>query len=156
MGEFASGVTVVTAAAGKELAGLTANAFSSVSLLPPMVLVCVGSDTHSGGIIRDAGLFAVYVLAADQEDVARRFAKRGAEKFGASDWDSGPSGVPLLRRYLSRFVCRLEAAHEGGDHLIFVGGVESLDICQNATVPLTYFQGRLGALRPRLAAADSL
>ena len=156
MGAFASGVTIVTAVAGEELAGLTANAFSSVSLDPPMVLVCVGRDSHSCRVIHDAGLFAVHVLAADQEDVARRFADRGADKFGMSDWESGPFGVPVLRRYLSRFVCRLEAAHSGGDHLIFVGKVESLNICQDASVPLTYFQGRLGALRPRLASVDTL
>lgn len=157
MGSFASGVTVVTAAHDGELAGLTANAFSSVSLRPPMVLVCVGRDSRSERIIRAAGFFAVHILAADQEEVAERFARNsGAAKFGQADWSPGPSGTPLLDRYLSRIVCRLSATHEGGDHLIFVGEVESLGIRPDLTVPLTYFQGRMGALRPRLASVDSL
>lgn len=156
MGSFASGVTVVTAAHDGELAGLTANAFSSVSLQPPMVLVCVGRDSQSERIIRAAGLFAVHILAADQEEVAERFARSsGTAKFGLSDWSPGPSGTPLMDRYLSRLLCRLSATHEGGDHLIFVGEVESLGIRPDLTVPLTYFQGRMGALRPHLASVDS-
>lgn len=147
MGCFASGVTVVTAAAEGELAGLTANAFSSVSLEPPMVLVCVDRRARSQDIIRRAGRFAVHILTSDQEEVARQFARPGPEKFDDLVWSWGADGSPRLDRCLARLSCRLSAVHAGGDHTIFVGAVEALDTEEQPAAPLTYFQGRLGALR---------
>jgi flavin reductase (DIM6/NTAB) family NADH-FMN oxidoreductase RutF len=147
MGCFASGVTVVTAAVGDEIAGLTANAFSSVSLDPPMVLVCVDRRARSQEIIRRAGQFAVHILTSDQEEVARRFARPGPEKFEGLGWAWDAEGMPRLDRYLARMSCRLSAVHAGGDHAIFLGEVAALDSDERPAAPLTYFQGRLGALR---------
>ncbi len=148
MGCFASGVTVVTAAVGDdEIAGLTANAFSSVSLDPPMVLVCVDRRARSQEIIRRAGRFAVHILTSDQEEVARRFARPGPEKFEGLGWSWDGQGMPRLDRYLARLSCRLSAVHAGGDHTIFLGAVAALDSDERPAAPLTYFQGRLGALR---------
>jgi flavin reductase (DIM6/NTAB) family NADH-FMN oxidoreductase RutF len=147
MGCFASGVTVVTAAAGGELAGLTANAFSSVSLDPPMVLVCVDRRARSQDIIRRAGCFAVHILTSDQEEIARQFARPGPEKFNGLAWSWDADGMPRLDRCLARLSCRLSAVHAGGDHTIFLGAVAALDSEEPPAAPLTYFQGRLGALR---------
>ena len=151
MGRFATGVTVITAAGPGGPAGLTANAFSSVSMDPPLALVCIDKRSRSGLAVQAAGRFAVHVLGAGQEAAARAFARQGAEGFGVAEWRAADCGTPLLERFLSRFTCRTHAVHDGGDHLIVVGRVERIDLTDNNDAPLTCFRGRLGALSPAAA-----
>jgi flavin reductase (DIM6/NTAB) family NADH-FMN oxidoreductase RutF len=137
LGQFATGVTVVlTRAADGRRLGLTANAFCSVSLEPPMVLVCVGrrSEAHAGFV--ESGRFGVSVLAEGQEDVSRRFAARGPERFEGFELEEGPHGSPLVPGALARLECRVTAAHEAGDHVIYVGEVLAADSAPGA--PLVY------------------
>ena len=144
LGHFVTGVTVITTrdAAGRP-AGLTANAFASVSLDPPLVLVCVdrGSDTHD--IIAGSRVFAVNVLAAAQEAVARRFADDDRERrFDGLGWSEGRSGAPLLDGVLAWIDCRLHATAEGGDHTIYIG--EVVDAAARDGTPLLFYRGGYG------------
>jgi flavin reductase (DIM6/NTAB) family NADH-FMN oxidoreductase RutF len=141
LAQFASGVTAVTTrdGSGRPL-GLTVTAFSSVSLEPPLVLVCVdeGSETHAG--FRDSGLFGVSVLREDQEEVSRRFAWSGPAKFETTELVAGSTGVPLVAGALAHLECRVVAAHAVGDHTIYVGEIVALSA--RAGRPLVYHQGR--------------
>jgi flavin reductase (DIM6/NTAB) family NADH-FMN oxidoreductase RutF len=126
-GQFATGVTVV-AAGGETPCGMTANSFTSVSLDPPVILICLTRDSELCKAVLREGRFAVSVLAADQEDVARYFANharpRGAEEFGTVPWSPGPgTGAPVLDDAVAWFDCALVTSHDGGDHEIFIGSV---------------------------------
>jgi flavin reductase (DIM6/NTAB) family NADH-FMN oxidoreductase RutF len=125
LGQFATGVTVVTTRApdGRRL-GLTANSFTSVSLDPPMVLWCLARSSPSIEAFLDCGHFAINVLAADQHHLSRQFATPAIDKFEGVATIDGPGGMPMLEGALARFVCRHVAHHEGGDHLVFLGEVE--------------------------------
>jgi 3-hydroxy-9,10-secoandrosta-1,3,5(10)-triene-9,17-dione monooxygenase reductase component len=141
LGAFATGVTIVTSrdAEGRDV-GLTANSFNSVSLDPPMVLWSLAKSARSLPAFLAASHFAVHVLAADQEELSKRFATRGSEKFVGLDIERGSSQVPLLRGCSARFQCRTAFRHEGGDHVIFVGAVEAFD--QSERPPLVFHGGR--------------
>lgn len=127
MGQFATGVTVLTAG-GEACHGMTANAFTSVSLEPPMVLCCVAKAARMHTAIVTAGSFAVNILSADQRDVSKYFAdwKRpdGIAQFDAVGWTAGQkTGAPLLTGALAWLECELAEVHSGGDHSIFLGRV---------------------------------
>jgi flavin reductase (DIM6/NTAB) family NADH-FMN oxidoreductase RutF len=146
MAQFGSGVTAVTTrdAAGKPL-GLTVTAFSSVSLDPPLVLICVDqrSEAHAG--FRASGAFGVSVLAEGQEAVSRQFAWGGPDKFAKTRIVDGATGVPLVADALAHLECRVVAAHTAGDHTIYVGEIVAL--ATRPGRPLLYHQGgyrRLG------------
>ena len=130
MGMFATGITVLTAG-GEGPHGMTANAFSSVSLDPPLVLVCVARTAVMHGAILGTGSYAVSVLAGEQEHIARYFADRrrprGVAQFDHVDWRPGPlTGAPLLEGSLAWMECEVTNVYSGGDHSIFLG--EVLDI----------------------------
>lgn len=129
MSMFATGITVLTA--GAEPHGMTANAFSSVSLEPPLVLVCVARTAVMHAAILGTGSYAVSVLGGEQEHLARYFADRrrprGAAQFAEVDWRPGPlTGAPLLEGSLAWMECEVTDVYSGGDHSIFLGRV--LDI----------------------------
>jgi flavin reductase (DIM6/NTAB) family NADH-FMN oxidoreductase RutF len=124
LGQFASGVTVVTTrdASGQPL-GLTVSAFCSVSLEPPLVLVCIDHRSEANRGLRESGLFAVSVLGEDQEAVSRRFAAPGAGKLEGFSFLDGHEGLPLVPGALSHVECRVRSFHEEGDHTVWVGEV---------------------------------
>jgi 4-hydroxyphenylacetate 3-hydroxylase, reductase component len=129
LGQFATGITVVTTTdADGQPMGLTVNAFSAVSLEPPLVLVCIDrrSETHGG--FEASGLFGVSVLREDQEHFSRRFAQPGREKFAAKDLHLGEEGIALVPGALAHIVCRVVTATQAGDHTIYVGEVARLDV----------------------------
>lgn len=145
LGQFATGVTVVTThdASGHPM-GLTVNAFSSVSLEPPLVLVCIDrrSETHDG--FEASGVFGVSVLREDQEHYARRFAQPGREKFAAKDLHLGASGVALVPGALAHMECHVVSATQAGDHTIYVGEVQRLDVAPGR--PLLFHASGYGRL----------
>lgn len=150
-GMFATGVTVITAG-GPNPSGMTANAFTSVSLDPALVLVCVKHDAALHQAILSEQGFAVSVLAAHQEPVARYFADkkrpRGDREFEAVRWRPAPvSGAPIVADTLAWIDCRLVDVHDGGDHSIFIGAVTELgrDGTQDA---LLFFGGGFHRLEP--------
>lgn len=142
-GQFLTGVTVVTTldAAG-EPSGFTANSFSSLSLDPPLLLFSVGKDSNTFDDFATDNGFVVHVLAADQQDLAIRFAAkgRGADRFDGVRWSPGLSELPVLAEALATFECSREGTHEGGDHLILVGRIERLTMGDDTRPALGYFR----------------
>ncbi|MBM3597673.1 MAG: flavin reductase family protein [Alphaproteobacteria bacterium] len=147
MGRFATGVTVVTTQQDDgTITGLTANAFSALSLDPPLILVCVGYNAGSYAVLRQAERFVVHILAADQTEVARCFASSGADKASCGQWQVSARGNPVLEGCLAVIECRRSAEHEGGDHAILIGAVEATSFPADDAAPLTYYRGQLNAL----------
>ncbi|MFZ4746073.1 MAG: alpha/beta fold hydrolase [Sphingomonas sp.] len=142
LGCFATGVTIVTALDGDGAPiGLTANSFTSVSLDPPLLLVCIAKTAGSGPALRDATHFAVNVLQIGQQPASNRFASKGEDRFAGLDWHPGETGVPVLSGSLSAFECGRHAVHDGGDHYILIGRV----VCarfEPRRDPLLYFRGK--------------
>lgn len=138
LGHFASGVTVVTTAHQGRLAGLTVSSFSSLSLRPPLVLICVDLRAGSHELIRTSGRFVVNILAEGQEYLSRRFASDEAEKFTAGTYELSQHGLPLINGALAQIECTLHSTFPGGDHTIFVGEVEAARCSDNC--PLLYYR----------------
>jgi flavin reductase len=152
VGMFTTGITVVTAASDRFGHGMTANAFASVSLDPLLVLVCVVRDALMHKVLDEVGRFAVSVLAAEQEDLARYFSDSGRPtgmaQFLPLSWHPGPvTGAPLLDGALAYLECDVEAAYPGGDHSVFLGRARRVERVRADGDPLLYFGGhyrRLG------------
>ena len=124
MGQFASGVTVVTTRdASGQLLGLTVSAFCSVSLEPPLVLVCIDHRSEANRGLRESGRFAVSVLGEHQEEVSRRFAAPGSGKLDGFGFADGHEGLPLVPGALAHVECRVRSFHDEGDHAVWVGEV---------------------------------
>jgi len=125
---WATGVTIVTARAGDRIHGMTVSAFTEVSLEPPLVLVCIDRMSSTQPVITEGGCFAVNILAREQEALAKRFASNEAEdrRFSDLDCEAGATGAPLLSGSIASLDCRLETAHEAGDHIIYIGEVIGL------------------------------
>jgi len=140
MGRFASGITVVTTrdATGRDH-GLTVSAFCSLSLDPPLVLVCIDHDASMHPVLQEATHFAINILAIGQESLARRFAAPETDRFDGIGYQRGPTGAPLLDDVLGTLECRKTAALPGGDHTIFVGSVEHAATGDSS--PLLYYRG---------------
>src|SRR5690606_38307967 len=142
LGCFATGVTVVTAIDPDGVPiGLTANSFTSVSLDPPLLLVCIANSSGSAAILRGADHFAVNVLQIGQQPTSNRFAGKGEDRFAATPWEIGEFGTPVLVGSLGSFECARDAVHEGGDHFILVGRVLKA-IFEPRRDPLLYFRGK--------------
>jgi flavin reductase len=146
-GAFATGVTVVTVG-GPAPHGMTASSFTSVSLDPPLVLVCIGRSAIMHRSLSAAGCFGVSVLAAHQENIARHFADSwrspGRAQFEAVDCQPGRlTGVPLISGSLARFECVLWRSYDGGDHTIFTGKLLTLEPVA-ADDALLFFRGQFG------------
>jgi 4-hydroxyphenylacetate 3-hydroxylase, reductase component len=143
LGQFATGVTVVTTrdAAGHPL-GLTVSSFCSVSLHPPLVLVCIDHRSEANAAMRASGLFAVSVLAEDQEDVSRRFAAAGRAKTEGFPFVEGKHGLPLVPGALAHVECHVRSFHDEGDHAVWVGEVRSLSAHPGR--PLLHHAGAYG------------
>ncbi len=128
LGAFLTGVTVVTTcdADGKPI-GFTANSFTSVSLEPPLVLVCVARTSHNHATLISARGFAVNVLSAGQVDVSNTFARPVEDRFAAVSWRSGPHGSPILQDVSAWFDCAMHKTVDGGDHTILIGEVRAFE-----------------------------
>jgi 3-hydroxy-9,10-secoandrosta-1,3,5(10)-triene-9,17-dione monooxygenase reductase component len=147
LGRFPSGVTVVTVRGddGRDY-GMTVSAFASLSLEPPLVLVCIGADATIARAVAAAGHFAVSVLSEEQEPVARRFADSGADRFASTPVVRGASGIALLGDAVAHLECAIVARHDGGDHTIVVGEVLAATAAENGR-PLIYQRGAFRRLR---------
>jgi flavin reductase (DIM6/NTAB) family NADH-FMN oxidoreductase RutF len=147
---FLTGVTVVTAHLGAQHHGMTANTFTSVSLDPVLVLICVDRSARLHDLVLAAGEWGVSVLAADQEHVSRLFAEPGrpsGEPVQSVSHHFGRlTGAMLLDDALATFECRTVAAHDGGDHTVLLGEVLSLALPRPDARPLVYYRGRYSSL----------
>ena len=142
-GQFATGVTVVTARDGDGVRGMTANSFTSVSLEPPLILVSVDRRNRTHGLLETEASFVVNVLAQSQRDVSDRFAGRHGDlqhRFDDLPHHLTEDGVPVLDETLVSFVCRREAVYPGGDHSLFLGRVERI-VSRADREPLLFYAG---------------
>lgn len=139
MGHFASGVTVVTVCLEGTCHGITVSSFCSLSLEPPLVLICIDRRYSSHEKIRQAETFAINILAEDGEWLSRHFASREVDKFAKVGYHTGESGAPLLDEALATIECRLVDQYPGGDHTIYVGQVLAIS-AQAEGRPLLYFR----------------
>ncbi len=145
LSRFASGVTVVTSRddLGQDY-GMTVSAFSSLSLTPPLVLVCIDHRATWHGAIETSSHFVVHVLSQAQQDLSQRFASERAGRFVGLDVTRTEQGVLRLPDALATLECRITARHAGGDHTIVVGAVEHIDTTEGE--PLLYHRGRYAQL----------
>jgi len=146
LGTFATGVAVITARDGAGgPAGMTASAIASVSLEPPLLLVCVWQAADFHPVIAAAHHFGLTVLAESQEDISRRFAGKGPDRFAATPWHSHVTGVPLIEGAAAHIVCARREAVAAGDHTVFLG--EVLDGTTFSRAPLLHVHGAYRHLR---------
>jgi flavin reductase (DIM6/NTAB) family NADH-FMN oxidoreductase RutF len=183
MGRFATGVTVVTTSHGGVLAGLTVNSFTSVSLNPPLILVCIDNRSSTLPLLRESGVFVVNMLTEEQENLSRGFATNSEERFKHfmnASYHTAATGAPVLDHVLAFIDARIVAEYPGGDHAIFIGQVEAMGTNGQVTFvdevgqeqstlthyngielerqarPLTYYQGRYHHLTDQYEAPSLL
>jgi flavin reductase (DIM6/NTAB) family NADH-FMN oxidoreductase RutF len=147
LGRFATGVTVVTTCEGSHRAGITVNAFTSVSLDPPQVLVCIERTAYIHDILARTGFYAVNMLTAEQHHLSECFASRSSQRdqeFCGMTSHEAVTGAPILEGTLAFVDCRVVAVYPGGDHSIFLGQVEALG--SGETLPLLYYRGKYSRL----------
>lgn len=140
LGHFASSVTVVTSKCeDSQMRGITVSAFSSLSLEPPLIIICIDKRASLHEHLAEGRYFAVNILAEDQELISRRFASKEADRFEGVGFAEGLTGAPVLDGVLAAIECRVTQAYPGGDHTIFVGEVEATRVSEGK--PLAYFRG---------------
>jgi len=144
---FASGVTVITAVNDDRPFGTTASAVASLSLEPPMLLICMNKQSETGRAVAASGHFGVNILGADQADLAERFARKGGEKFAGVPVHPGKWGEPLFDEALATLECRVAEETSGGTHFVFLAEVENG--AARGGAPLAYFRGQFGRLELR-------
>ncbi len=145
MGHFASGVTVITALHDGRPYGTTASAVSSLSLEPPMLLICMNQQSETGRAVAASRHFGVNILGTHQVDLAERFAQKGGDKFAGVPVRAGTWGEPLFEEALATLECRVAEETTGGTHYVFLAEVESAAATRGGE-PLAYFRGEFGSL----------
>ncbi|MFN2588066.1 MAG: flavin reductase family protein [Actinomycetota bacterium] len=148
--KFASGVTIVTVAGEGELHGMTASSFASVSLDPPLVLVCLDQTSHTRALVAQTGTFAVNVLRSDQEETSRAFARSGLKPFATVPHRTGDNGAPVLDEAIAVLECSTRETFEAGDHDVVLGEVTAAWVADGD--PLVYYDG---AYRSLTSSSDS-
>ena len=142
-GLWATGVSIVTtiSAAGDPY-GLTMNGVTSLSLEPPMMLVCVDLNSDTLAPMTESGCFCINVLTKEQEQLSNRFAKKGTNKFESVTWNKATTGAPVIVESLVSIDCSVNEIYDGGDHKIFCGEALSIVPTSETKAPLIYFSGR--------------
>lgn len=141
MGRFASGVTIVTTVRGGRPVGMTASAFCSLSLDPPLVLFCLDKGAQCHDLFAAGECFAVSILAEDQLTLSERFAQPFDDRFEGVAVECLETGAPVLPDALAVADCWLHAVHDGGDHSILVGRVVAVSVREDDTAPLLHYRG---------------
>lgn len=148
MGKFATGVTIVTVQDENVPHGMTVNSFTSVSLDPILVLICLDKDSTTTEMLNRTGRFTVNILTAEQVELARRFAESGNERnrFDGVDYTLSDEGTPVLHGVSGSMTCKVKDTVEGGDHFIFIGEVVDLEHAFGDHRPLIYYRGNFKSL----------
>jgi flavin reductase (DIM6/NTAB) family NADH-FMN oxidoreductase RutF len=147
IGRFATGVAVVTTLDGDEPHGMTVNSLTSVSLEPPLLLVCLTTGARTTEAVVRHGRFAVNILGARQQEIALRFARRGEDHFDGLSLEYGDHDVPVVPGALAHLECTVERHFEAGDHVVVFGSVTR--VCDRPGAPLAFLGGRFGDLAER-------
>lgn len=146
LGQFATGVTIITAAPeGYMPFGVTANSFASVSLDPPLVLWSLQKSSDTFSAFEKSSHFAVNILNELQQDLSNQYAKKGSHDLADNDFTEGQTGLPLINNAIVSFECEIDACHDGGDHIIMVGKVVAMSDVE-AQPPLLFHAGKYRAL----------
>ena len=151
LGRRAAAVAIVTARAGERIHGMTVTAYTEVSLEPPLVLVCADQTSNTHPVISAGGVFALNLLSDAQAELSNRFASKQDEdlRFEGIAWETAVTGAPILPGVLGALDCRVVAAHEAGDHVIYIGRVEAVRHHPERE-PLLYHRATYGSFRPRI------
>lgn len=145
LGRFLTGVAVVTTAHEGETSGMTINSLTSISLEPPILMISLNFNTRTGDAITACGRFAISILGAKQEAVARQFAVRGGTRFEAGSFDRTPGGLPVVGEALSQIECEVMHQETIGDHQVFFGQVVN---CRDRDGDgLAFYAGKFGSFR---------
>jgi flavin reductase (DIM6/NTAB) family NADH-FMN oxidoreductase RutF len=145
MGHFATGVTIITTLnKDGQLHGLTANAFTSVSLEPPLLLISVDKKAESYPAFEESKVFTVNILADGQEALSRKFAVSGGNKFEGVAYRRGANGAAVLEGTLAHIECTLYAAYDGGDHSLYLGEIQEAETREGK--PLVFYRGGYRAI----------
>ena len=142
LGKFATGVTVASTKVGDETWGMTANAVTSLSLDPPLVILCIQKEGQSRGKFEEGGCFALNILSAQQQEISDRFAFRGPKDFSDLETTTAVTGAPILKDALGWVDCELKEILPGGDHDIFIGEILAGGAVDDDDAPLLYFGGK--------------
>jgi 3-hydroxy-9,10-secoandrosta-1,3,5(10)-triene-9,17-dione monooxygenase reductase component len=146
LGRLPTGVSIITARGPDGPIGMAANSVTSVSLDPPLVLLCPAKTSTTWPGIRSAGGFCINVMAEHHEQITRRFAAKDLNRFANMDSEVRPMGL-VLSEALAWLECRLEEEHDAGDHTIAVGRVLEIGAATERSAPLVFFRGRYGSFR---------
>ena len=147
MGCFATGVTIVTTKSVGELYGMTVNSFTSVSLQPPLVLVCLANDARTAAAVQARRWFAVNILEQGQAALSNRFAQLEDDRFAGVEFSLDANDLPILAGCSAHLVCRVHRIDPGGDHIVVLGEVVRAEFRDAA--PLLFFRGSYAALAPQ-------
>ncbi len=147
LGQFGTGVALITTMTPDGPLGMTANSFSSVSLDPPLVLWSAARSSKRHDAFTETAAFCIHVLSATQKDVAQHFASQGHD-FAPYPWDAGPNGAPTLHGCLATFHCEGYAVHPAGDHSIILGQIISAAIQPEEQDGLLFKRGAFGRFTP--------
>ena len=147
LGQFCTGVTIITTIDDGEPVGFACQSFAALSLEPPLVLFCPTKTSRSWAAIERSGVFCVNVLAEEQQSTCARFGSREPDKFAGIDWTASPLGSPILTGSLAHVDCSLESVHDGGDHWVVFGRVSSLSEIREER-PLLFYRGQYTGIEP--------
>ncbi|WP_124396318.1 3-hydroxy-9,10-secoandrosta-1,3,5(10)-triene-9,17-dione monooxygenase reductase subunit [Rhodococcus wratislaviensis] len=147
LGQFCTGVTIITTVDDGEPVGFACQSFAALSLEPPLVLFCPTKTSRSWAAIERSGVFCVNVLAEEQQSTCARFGSREPDKFAGIDWTASPLGSPILTGSLAHIDCSLESVHDGGDHWVVFGRVSSLSEIREER-PLLFYRGQYTGIEP--------
>ena len=147
LGQFCTGVTIITTVDDGEPVGFACQSFAALSLEPPLVLFCPTKTSRSWAAIERSGVFCVNVLAEEQQSTCARFGSREPDKFAGIDWTASPLGSPILTGSLAHIDCSLESVHDGGDHWVAFGRVSSLSEIKEEP-PLLFYRGQYTGIEP--------
>lgn len=146
-GNFGTGVAVIAVKDTTGCAiGLTVNSFASVSLEPPLLSWCLANDSQLFASLKAAERFSVNILAADQQALSDRMAMPGDHRFADEEWDAAGTDGIFVKGALAQFDCRVAQRIDAGDHVIFIGQIETAQACSEGRAPLLYFRGAYAAL----------
>ena len=145
LGKFATGVTVASTKVGDETWGMTANAVTSLSLDPPLVLLCIQQEGQSRSKFEEGGCFALNILSDQQQELSDRFAFKGPKDFSDLETTTAETGAPILKDSLGWVDCKLKEILPGGDHDIFIGEIVAGGAAEDGA-PLLYYGGKYAAL----------
>lgn len=149
LGQFCTGITVITTVYDGAPVGFACQSFAALSLDPPLVLFCPTKVSRSWAAIEASGKFCVNVLHEKQKDVSARFGSREPDKFAGIDWTPSELGSPIIGGTLAHIDCTVDSVHDGGDHFVVFGAVHSLsDVPKKKPRPLLFYRGEYTGIEP--------